>query len=296
MSESTEGNGSVEAEERPSPRQGVRTGEPPEAFARSGVEPPPAAPKRPLYKRPVPVIIFCLIVIAGIVIGVLWWLHARQFEETDDAFIEADVTQVSPRVAGHVDRVYITDNQLVHQGDKLVDLDPRDLQAKVNEAKAAVVATEKQLQQSKDNAAGMQASVGAAKAAEEAAQTEANRAHNELARYEHLNSQAVTEQQMINLRAAAASGDANLAAAKQRTVVAQANVSSAEAQVQVSQAQVDQAQASLNEADLQLSYTKISAPITGRVTNRSVNPGDYVQVGQSLLALVPQDVYVIANY
>src|SRR6185437_16638196 len=203
---------------------------------------------------------------------------------------------VSPRVAGHVDHVYITDNQLVQQGDKLVDLDPRDLQAKVNEAKAAVVATEKQLQQSKDNAAGMQASVGAAKAAEEAAQTEANRAHNELARYEHLNSQAVTEQQMINLRAAAASGDANLAAAKQRTVVAQANVSSAEAQVQVSQAQVDQAQASLNEADLQLSYTKISAPITGRVTNRSVNPGDYVQVGQSLLALVPQDVYVIANY
>lgn len=296
MSESTEGNGSVEAEERPSPRQGVRPGEPPEAFARSGVEPPPPVPKRPLYKRPVPVIIFSIIVIAGIVIGVLWWLHARQYEETDDAFIEADVTQVSPRVAGHVDHVYITDNQLVHQGDKLVDLDPRDLQAKVNEAKAAVVATEKQLQQSKDNAAGMQASVGAAKAAEEAAQTEANRAHNELARYEHLNSQAVTEQQMINLRAAAASGDANLAAAKQRTVVAQANVSSAEAQVQVSQAQVDQAQASLNEADLQLSYTKISAPITGRITNRSVNPGDYVQVGQSLLALVPQDVYVIANY
>jgi len=111
-----------------------------------------------------------------------------------------------------------------------------------------------------------------------------------------LSSEAVTQQQIINLRATAASADANLAAAKQKTVWAQANVKSADAQIQFAQAQIEQAQASFNEANLQLSYTHIVAPIRGHVTNKSVQPGDYVQVGQALMALVPKDVYVIANF
>ena len=288
MAERTEGNGSVEAQDRARER--------PEAFARSEAEPPPQPPRTPFYKRPLVLLIGGLLVATAIVVGVLWWLHARQFESTDDAFIQADVTQVSPRVAGHVQHVYVTDNQFVEKSAKLIDLDPSDYQAKVEEAQAAVVAAEKGLQQAQDMAASAEADVGQARAAEQAAQTEAERAHDELRRYESLSPEARTQQQLINLRAAAAAADAQLAAARQKTVSAQAHVKSAQSQIQVAQAQVDQAKAALQSAQLLLSYTSIVAPLAGTVTNRAVNLGDYVQVGQAQLALVPQDVYVIANF
>lgn len=293
MTETTEGNGNVQALDRAGrPDSRVQ----PEAFARSGPKLPPQPTKPPFYKRPLVVIIGGIVVIGGTVVGVLWYLHARQYQTTDDAFIEADVTQVSPRIAGHVQKVDVTDNQEVAKGQTLVEIDPADLQAKDAEAEAALVAAQKALQQSRENAAAMEADVGQAEAAEEAALTESNRAYNELRRYESLSPQAVTQQQLINLRAAASSADAQLLAAKQKTVSAKAHVKVAESQIQVSEAQVEQAAANLREAALQLSYATISAPIDGHVTNRSVQQGDYVQVGQALIALVPSRVYVIANY
>lgn len=293
MTQATEGNGNVQAPDRPGRTENRRQ---PEAFARSEPEPPPQPPKPPFYKRPLVLIIGGIVLIVASVVGVLWYLHARQFQTTDDAFIEADVTQVSPRVAGHVQKVDVTDNQEVAKGQTLVEIDPQDLQAKVAEAQAALVAAQKALQQSKENAAALEADVGQAKAAEEAAITEANRAHNELRRYESLSPQAVTQQQLINLRAAASSADAQLLAARQKTASAIAHVKVAQSQIQVSEAQVEQAAATLKEAALQLSYATVSAPIDGHVTNRSVQQGDYVQVGQALIALVPRQVYVIANY
>ena len=302
MSEFNEGNGSTRVQDRPAPSTGEERANPaaprgqqPEAFARVQEETPPP-PKRPLYKRPLVVIIVALIVIGAIVGGVIWWLNARNYQSTDDAFIQANVTQVSPRVAGHVDRVYVTDNQDVAQGDTLLDLDPSDLQARVTEAEAAVAVAQRGVQQAQDMATSAQADVGQARAAELAAQTEAERAHNELHRYEQLSAQAVTQQQLINLRATAASADAQLAAAKQKTVSAEAHVKSAQSQIQLAEAQVKQAEAALHSARLQLSYATIAAPVAGHVTSKSVQPGDYVQAGQALMALVPREVYIIANF
>lgn len=305
MSENNEGNGSAQIQDRGEGGPGASAH--PEAFARVQ-NPPPEAPKKPpVYKRPLFWIIGGGIVVAAVVVGLLYYLHTRDWEETDDAFIQADVTQVSPRVAGHVLSVYVTDNQDVKQGDKLVDLDPADFQARVDEAQAAVVAAEKGLLQAQDMVTSAQADVGQAEASEKAAQTESGRAHDELKRYESLSPGARIQQQLINDQAAANAADAQLAAAHQKTVSAQAHVKSAQSQVQVAEAQVKQAQASASEVALQRSYTTIVAPISGFVTNKSVNPGDYVQVGQALMALVPSEpaqggatyrpgVYVIANY
>jgi membrane fusion protein, multidrug efflux system len=268
----------------------------PEAFARVTPEPPPAPPRRPLFKRPLFLTILLLVVIIGVVVGVMWWLNARQFESTDDAFIQADATRVSSRVAGHVQTVNVNDNQFVDKGFEIARLDPRDLNAKVKEAEASLAAAQAGLDQATQSAASSQANVGQARAAEEAARTEASRAHNELQRFQQLSAQAVTQQQLINYQAAATSADANLAAAQQKTVWAEANAKAATAQISLAKAQIEQAQAALNAANLQLSYTTIKAPISGTVTNKSVQPGDYVQVGQALLALVPRQVYVIANY
>ena len=294
MSENTEGNGSPGSPDGNNAARGTAQHE---AFAR--VQPAPPAdkpPKKPLYKRPLFLIIASLVVIGGVVGGLLWWLNARNWETTDDAFIQADVTQVSPRIGGHVDAVWVVDNQDVAKGDKLVDLDPSDYEAKVAEATAALTAAESGLQQAQALVSSAQADVGQAQAAELAAQTEADRAHSEQKRFESLSAEAVTQQQLINLRAAAAAADAQLAAAKQKTVSSQVHVKSSQSQVALAEAQIKQAQATLHENELQESYAKITAPIAGHVTSKAVQPGDYVQIGQALLALVPHDVYVIANY
>lgn len=290
-----EGNGSTRTDDRPGPR-GADRGQQPEAFARSGAEPPPPPPRRPFYKRPLVLLIGGLLIIGGIIVGILWWLHARQFQSTDDAFIDADITQVSPRVAGHVLGVQAKDNQDVPQQFELVTLDPQEFETRVAQAQAAVLAAEATVRQAQDNAVVVEADVGQAEAAQVAAETEARRAHDELARFENLPPGATTQQQVNNFRAAAQSADAQVEAARKKTAAAQAQVRLSQSQIAVAQAQVDQARAQLKQANLQLGYTHINAPIAGTVTNRSVEVGDYVQVGQALLALVPHEVYVTANY
>lgn len=290
-----EGNGSTRTEDRPPPRGGDR-GQQPEAFARSEAEPPPPPPRRPIYKRPLVLLIGGVLIIGGIVVGLLWWLHARQFQTTDDAFIDADITQVSARVAGHVLAVHGQDNEDVPENFELVTLDPQEFETKVAQAQAAVVAAESSVRQAQDNATVVEADVGQAQAAQVAAETEARRAHDELARYEGLPPGATTQQQLINLRAAAQSADAQLEAARKKTAAAQAQVRLSQSQIAVAQAQLDQSKAQLKQTNLQLNYTHVHAPIAGTITNRSVEVGDYVQVGQALLALVPHEVYVTANY
>jgi len=292
MSEQGNGNGAVGTAAAP-PR--ITTGQP-EAFGRVESTEPTAAPPARQSRKPIVLLILGIVLVVGVVVGVIWWLDARQYESTDDAFIAADVTQVSPRVFGHVQTVYVTDNQFVKAGDKILEIDPKDLQSKVNQATAALDAAKASVQQAQDDAASMAAGVGQAQAAEQAAETEAKRALSELDRFEKLSAQAVTQQQITNYRAAAESADANLAAAKQKTVWAQASVKSAESQIRVKQADVEQAEAVLHTAELQLGYATVRAPISGHVTNKAVQPGDYVQTGQALVSLVPQEVYVTGNF
>jgi membrane fusion protein (multidrug efflux system) len=78
------------------------------------------------------------IVVVIAIVGLIYWLYARQFESTDDAFIEGDIIQVSPKVSAYVSKIYVKSNQMVHKGDPLVDLDPTDLQIKLEQAKAAL--------------------------------------------------------------------------------------------------------------------------------------------------------------
>ena len=182
MSEQGNGNGAVVTAAAP-PRSA--TGQP-EAFGRVEATEPTTPPPAKRSRKPVVLLILGIALAVGIVVGVIWWLDARQYESTDDAFIAADVTQVSPRVAGHVQTVYVSDNQFVKAGDKIMDLDPKDLQSKVNQDKAAVDSAQASVQQAQDDAASMAANVGQAKAAELAAETEAKALRSELDRFEKL--------------------------------------------------------------------------------------------------------------
>src|SRR6202008_5079964 len=96
--------------------------------------------KPEFYKRRSVLVAASIILLVGVIFGVRYWAYARSHESTDDAFIDGHIIQVSPKVSGYVLKVYVTDNQNVKAGDLMVEIDSRDLQAKVDQAKAALKA------------------------------------------------------------------------------------------------------------------------------------------------------------
>jgi membrane fusion protein, multidrug efflux system len=247
----------------------------------------------------------------GVTIGLVFFAHFQSYESTDDAFIDVHSVNVSSKVAGRVARVLVTDNQEVKKGDVLVELDPRDFDAQVNEQKAALNSAVAQLdaaraglQQGLAHVLTLQATVESDQATAEAAGAQADLSANDLKRSEDLyNQKVVSSQDLDNARASAKARQETLNSDLKKVVSDQAQVNEAKAQVgaitalvQSQQAKIDQSTASLDTATLNQSYSKVYAPKDGRVTRKSVASGDYVQAGQSMFALVPDDVWVTANF
>ncbi|HYK19759.1 MAG TPA: biotin/lipoyl-binding protein, partial [Pyrinomonadaceae bacterium] len=93
---------------------------------------------RPLYRRPAFLLAALIVLLIAVIVGIRYWLYARSHESTDDAFIDAHVTPVSPKVSGYAVKVYVKSNQQVKKGDLLVEIDPRDYEARLEQAKAAL--------------------------------------------------------------------------------------------------------------------------------------------------------------
>jgi membrane fusion protein (multidrug efflux system) len=346
------------------------------------------ARKRPVYKRPAFLIGAAVVFLIAAVIGVRYWLYARSHETTDDAFIDGHIIQVSPKASGYIAKVYVTDNQNVKAGDLVAEIDPRDYEAKVAQAKAALDAGRAQQKQAQTQvtltravgranvqqaAAGVQqarsavagaragaasersrtteasAGVGAAAANVQQAQAqvsaavaEAQRASADVQRYQMLfEKDEISHQRLDQAIATARTANAQVDAARERVAAAEAQVNAARAatsaaaqnaqraqtqvggaqaqvneavgklaqantapqQVAVSQAQataagatLEQLQAAVDQAELDLSYAKVYAPETGRIARKSIEVGALVQVGQPLMAVVPGDVWVTANF
>jgi len=344
--------------------------------------------RRPIYKRPAFLIAAAIVIILAVLVGVRFYLHAASHESTDDAFVEGHVVQVSPQISGHIVKVYVKDNQQVKEGDLLAEIDPRDYQAQVDQAQAALNAAVTRQEAARINvtltsktshagvesaSAGVQlaqqgvqtsqASVGnaaskatqaraqvdtakasaqQARAQVDAAQAEANRASADVSRYEQLFSKdEVSRQQLDSARASAETAAAELDAAKRRVSAAEAqiaeasaNAAAAEQTVKVTQSQVGEArarvgtaqgqlssaeaapqqvasseavattasaevqraQAALDQAKLLLSYAKIYAPQAGRIARKTAEEGNYVQPGQALMAIVPVQIWIVANF
>jgi membrane fusion protein (multidrug efflux system) len=211
------------------------------------------------------------LLVGAIALGVLWWLHVRQFESTDDAFVDTHIVHLSPQIVGRVTQVYVTDNQLVHKGDPLIEIDAADVDAKLAETKAQLAQSETQLVQNI--------------ASEKGVQAQAENAALDLERYRLLQKtspQAVAQQQIDQ----AVATDRNLRA---QLAASQAQISTARAQIEVFRTQIAAAQ-------LNVGYTHIVAPVDGHVTQRTVATGNYVSPGQALMAIVPLELWVTANY
>jgi len=232
-----------------------------------------------------------------IVAGLAWWLHARHFESTDDAFIDARIATISSQVSGTVTELAVTDNQEVEAGALLLKIDDRDYrtalaQAKAQVEQAAATVTNLADQIDAQNARIEQAKyqVTQAQAALTFAQQENARAQDLLAK--QAGTQQTAQQTASNLRQAQSS----LAAAQANEVAAEKQIAVLRSQRDTAIGQLDQARAVDSQAEINLARTEITAPVAGRATKISVAKGNYAQPGQALMMFVPGTMWVTANF
>ena len=185
----------------------------------------------------------------------MYWLHARNFESTDDAYTTTHVHEISARVSGTIEQVNVDDNQHVKGNDLLVALDPRDFQVALEQA-------EGQLLQRRAAAS----------------QAEANLTH---AQEDYDRVIELSHKQVV---------------AKQDTDAAIATLKNAKGAMAGATADLAAAEAAKSNAELQLSYTKIIAPTDGIIGKKTAETGQRIQPGQALMAVVEQNVWVLANF
>jgi membrane fusion protein (multidrug efflux system) len=297
----------------------------------------------PSRRRGIIIAVVVILVLAGLA---FWW-HSTYYEDTDDAQINGHLIQVSSRITGTVIHVDVVENQQVRKGDAICELDPRDFEVAVENAKAALASAQAAANAAKVNvpittvntgsnlsAAGADVTAATASIAQaqsqlaaahaQVVQAEANnqKAQSDLERYKPLVAKDVISKQQFDAAVAAAdaakatveSAHANERAAADGVRVASEKANQAQAQFKYAQtgpqqvaaqtarykqaeAEVQRAQAQLDQAELNLSYTKIIAPVAGIITRKSVEINQNVSTGQNLLTLVSlEDLWVTANF
>jgi membrane fusion protein (multidrug efflux system) len=270
--------------------------------------PPPANKK----KKKIAILIFAIIAIIGGISGYLYTQHKKTHITTDDAFIDGHIHTIASKVTGTVKVLYVRDNQPVKKGGVLLEIDPADYEVKVNEALSGVNAEkgklseiEARIEVSKSQLSELYAAIDAARANLELQEANLNQAEKDYKRAEDLyKTEVISKERYEKTMTAYTVALAQVKvireqlkqAAKtietQKAIVRQAEMSR-EAQVSA----IKEKEAKLNAAQLNYGYTKIYAPSDGYVTKRSVEPGNQIQAGQPLMAIVSLgDIWVTANY
>ncbi len=295
----------------------------------------PAGESRPQTNPPrIPVLkrgLFIALPLLCVLLLILW-LKQRNRETTDDAFIDADVVQISPHVSGYVDQVDVQDNQRVNSGRLLLTIDPRDYALHVRQAEAQLQVAQAQhgastqdvsvvstttaaiIQEARSAVETALADEQRAKAEQAGAVAQADLARADANRYQTLfDKEEISRQRLDQALATQRAAVAQEEAAQRLVRVATGRVGEARARLAEAQsgpgqvalkkdqqtmgaASVAEAQAALAEAQLNLDYTRLTAPMAGKVTRKNVLPGQWVQPGVVLLALVSNQPWVTANF
>jgi len=229
--------------------------------------------------------------------GVVWWLCARQYETTDDAFIDARTVPISSQVAGAIVDLAVTDNQIVDKGQVLFRIDDRNYQAAVDKAKA-------QVEESEATIANLAAQIAAQQARIEEAKRQVTQARAALtfAQQQNVRAQDLVKRGVGTVEAAQqAKSDqtqkrAVFNAAIAAETAAEKQIAVLKTQQKVAQGQLDSAKAQLALAEANLSRTVIRAPVDGIATKITGAKGAYAQPGQALMMFVPRKMWVTANF
>jgi membrane fusion protein (multidrug efflux system) len=306
----------------------------------------PTPPKA--RKSRIGVLLLLLVLAAAVTGGALWWIHSRTYEDTDDAQVNTHINAISSRVAGTVTAVYVEENQFVKAGQLIVELDPRDYQNALDQAKSQQLQSEAQVRainpnvpitetsnratvsSSEADLANSAAGVSAAERDYEAAEADlrqaeatAAKAEADVARYQPLVAKDEVPREQYDQVVAAAKAQAALVDSRRalvgaarktvdqrNAILAQTRVRLREAQenaprqVAIRQADIVTRQAAVKtsetqvaRAQLDLSYTKIYAPVSGLISRRTVEIGQHVNSGQQMVQIAQiGNLWVTANF
>ncbi len=247
-------------------------------------------PKRQpnLRRRLALVALTAVFMVAGAAAALWWWFEGRWHTSTDDAYVQGNLVQLTPQIAGIVIRINADDTALVREGDPVVVLDDADTRTALDEAKAGLAQAVRRVRQLYANTEALRASV-------ELRRAEWRRAREDLQRRTGLpDARALAEEDLKHAQAQVESAAAALKAAEQQLAASEAMVSRTTV---ATHPEVRQAAAKLRESYLAAQRASVLAPVTGYVARRSVQLGQQVAPGAPLLAIVPlAEVWVDANF
>jgi len=252
----------------------------------------------PVLKKRLPLIVASVAAVGLIAGGVVWWQGKQRWEATENAFVQADTTEVSPQIDGYVVEVLVRDNQRVEAGQVLIRLDDADAKAALAQAEANLAALQAGVQNVDARAEQEQAVIASRAAAVTQAEAQADLARQQVARYGRLAEQGWVSQQRIETeQAGVRTAQASVAEARAALVAEQRAAGVLGSTRSQSVASVQQAQAVVDQARIALERTVIRAPVAGVVGARGVRVGQYVRPGGQILSIVPLgETYVVANF
>ncbi|MBR1136500.1 MULTISPECIES: HlyD family secretion protein [Bradyrhizobium] len=273
-----------------------------DAASRTASTPPSsAAPTAGLWARLAIPLLAVIVALAFVALATLrWnaWTGNATTQTTNDAYVRADLTQLSSRVAGEVLKVAVSDFQRVKAGDLLIQIDPADYEAQVSQAEATVEAAQAALDNLSNQIELQYATIAQAEAQQVSAGAAEVQARQEEERQQSLSqSEAGTRQRLEQATAAYAKAQADVRASRAVIAAQRHQLEVLTGTKKQRGADLAGAKAALAAARLKLGYTRITAPFDGVVGQRQVQAGDYVNVGSSLIAVVPlPQVFIVANY
>jgi len=242
--------------------------------------------------------ILAVVVIIGIAWGIEWAVRGRFLESTDDAYLRADVVTIAPNVTGYVEKVYVADNQQVQPGQPLVKVDESTYRASLNQALATLAARKADVARADAESDQQQSAIAQARAQLAASKVASVFADQQVDRYRPLAASGADtterlDQLVGNRDQARATQKANAAALESEI----RQVATLKAAAEQARAQLRAAEASVRQTQIDLGHTLIRSSIAGRVGDRTVRLGQYVQPGTRMMSIVPvQSLYLSANF
>jgi len=295
---------SLAEEERVVPPAATPTAAPAAAAAEpASVAAPAVKPRKPRAKRKIALLgVTLAVLLAGAAYGVYYWLYLSHYESTDNAYVQANVVQVTPQVSGTVIAINADDTDFVKAGQSLVRLDPADAQVALEQAEAQLAQTVREVRTTYVNNGSLKAQIAAREADIARAQSDVLRAQDDVARRAPLvRTGAVGQEEFNHVTAQLAAAKSGLAAAQSAVAAAREQLASNQSlteNIPVEQhPNVLRAAARVREAYLALRRVELVAPVDGYIARRSVQLGQRVQAGAPLLSVVAlSGVWVDANF
>lgn len=235
--------------------------------------------------------------IALVLLGIGAAIHSTYYQSTDDAFVEGRLITVAPRVSGPVVNLLVDDNDNVEAGQLLVEIDPTDYEVKLHETEAKLAQAKAELNVTEKEVERGEANVNQTFEDISSTRSKLNFAQKDHKRYTAMyKSGIVSKQDYENSKTKLEVSEAENKAAAERSEAAKHALASNQAKTESMEANIKRLEAEVEQAKLNLKYTKIYAPQSGKVSARSVEKGNYLQVGQPLMQIVPEEVWVVANF